>query len=71
MIHDLSDRGLVEQFGDIMHELPELYQALRTFELQNRPITTSGGFRIRGDGMSVQRLGDVTRIRVGDTRSKE
>lgn len=56
-IPDLSDEGLVRQFGDIMHELPELYEALRRFELQNRPV--KGGFK-----MSVNGGRSVTRIRV-------
>ncbi|TBE45466.1 hypothetical protein ELH02_14320 [Rhizobium ruizarguesonis] len=68
MIPDLSDRGLVAQFGDVMNEIPELYEAMRRFELENRPAVNSGGFKMRGGGMSVNRGGDVPRIRVGNAR---
>lgn len=62
---DLSDEGLVRRFGDVMHEMPELYEAIRRFEIENRPAVTSGGFRMRADWVSVQRgSGDVTRIQV-------
>lgn len=60
MIHDLSDEGLVKQFGDILHEMPELYEALRRFELENRP--GKGGFK-----MSVAGSRNVTRIRIGNS----
>lgn len=62
MIPDLSDEGLVRQFGDLMHELPELYEALRRFELQSRPAVTPGGLK-----MSVKRGRNVTRIRIGNS----
>lgn len=61
-IPDMSDEGLVRQFGDVMHELPELYEALRRFELQSRPVT--GGFK-----MSVNGGRSETRIRVGNSGS--
>lgn len=62
---DLSDEGLVRRFGDVMHEMPELYEAIRRFEIENRPAVTSGGFRMRADCVSVQRgSGGVTRIQV-------
>lgn len=64
MIPDMSDEGLVRQFGDIMNEIPELYEALRRFELQGRPTVTSGGFR-----MSVSGRGYETRIRIGNPGS--
>lgn len=71
MIPDISDEGLVRQFGDILFELPELWEALRRFDLENRPAVASGGFKLRADWVSVQCLGDVTRIRVGNARGKE
>ena len=67
MIPDLSDEGLVAQFGDIMHELPELYEALRRFEIENRPAMNSGGFKIRGSGLSVQRRGSMLRLQIGNS----
>ena len=69
VIPDMSDEGLVKQFGDVMFELPELFEALRRFELQNRPAVTSGGFNIKGNSMSVQRGESVLRIKVGNSRS--
>lgn len=67
MIEDLSDEGLVARFGDVMHEMPELYLAIRRFELQRRQTRLEGGYRMRGDGLSVKRdAGDVTRICVGN-----
>lgn len=68
IVHDMSDAGLVAQFGDLMHEIPELYEALRRFELQNRPRAVSGGFEIKSDWVSVQRGGGVLRLRVGHSR---
>nr|CAD6613020.1 hypothetical protein RKHAN_02540 [Rhizobium sp. Khangiran2] len=63
MIRDLSDAGLVAAYGDIMHELPELYEAIRHYEMQNRPRLVSGGFRIRADWVSVNCAdGNVSRI---------
>lgn len=58
VISDMSDAGLVEQFGDIMHELPELFEALRRWEIESRPVKS--GFR-----MSMNGGGNETRIRVG------
>lgn len=71
MIPDLSDRGLVERFGDVMFEIPELFEALRRFEIESRPRSVSGGFKMRGDGMSVKSRGNELGIRIGDTRVKE
>lgn len=71
MIPDLSDEGLVKQFGDVLFEIPELFEALRRFEIESRPAVTSGGFNIKGSSLSVQRLGEITRIRVGNARGKE
>lgn len=62
IVHDMSDKGLVAQFGDVMHELPELYEALRRFEIESRPAKS--GFK-----MSVQSRSSEFRLRVGDTRS--
>ena len=66
---DLSDEGLVRRFGDIMHEMPELFEAIRRFEIENRPAVTSDGFRLRADWVSVQRAGEMTRLRIGNARS--
>lgn len=69
MIKDLSDEGLVRVFGDAMHEMPELYEAIRRFELKNRPAVASGGFKMKADWVSVQRGGGVLRVKVGNPRS--
>lgn len=64
---DLSDEGLVRRFGDILHEMPELYEAIRLFEYKNRPAVTSGGFAMKADWVSVSvdgAGGHVSRIRV-------
>ena len=72
MSRDLSDAGLVAAYGDIMHELPELFDAIRHYEMQNRPAMTSGGFRVCADWMSVQRVdGNVSRILIGNARGME
>lgn len=66
MIPDISDEGLVKQFGDVMHELPELYEALRRFELENRPVR--GGLNVKSAAVSVQRSGGMLRLRIGNAR---
>lgn len=66
---DLSDEGLVRRFGDIMHEMPELFEAIRRFEIENRPTSVPSGFSVKSDWVSVQRSGDMTRVRVGHSRS--
>lgn len=72
MSRDLSDAGLVATYGDIMHELPGLYEAIRIFEMQNRPVRNIGGFSIRADWVSVHRTdGNVSGIRIGNALSME
>lgn len=71
MIPDMSDAGLVDQFGDIMHELPELYEALRRFELQSRPRSQPGGFEMKANWVSVQHGGGMLRLQVRNSRSME
>lgn len=66
---DLSDEAMALRWGDILHEIPELWDALRKWEIENRPAVTSGGFVIKSDWVSVQRSGDMTRVRVGHPRS--
>lgn len=68
MIKDLSDEGLVRVFGDAMHEMPELYEAIRRFELKNCPVVVPGGFAVKSDTISVQREGSMLRLRVGNAR---
>lgn len=65
---DLSDEGLVRRFGDVMHEMPELYEAIRRFEIENRPAVVPGGFNVRAQSVSVQRESGVLRLRVGNAR---
>ena len=64
---DISDKALVSRYGDILHEIPELWNALRISELQSRPVR--GGFNVRGHaGVSVDSgggRGSELRIRVG------
>lgn len=75
MIKDLSDEGLVRVFGDAMHEMPELYEAIRRFELKSRPAVTSSGFKMKADWVSMQSVqrssGGVLRLLIGNLRSKE
>ncbi|MEY9831111.1 hypothetical protein ABIA25_002926 [Sinorhizobium fredii] len=68
IIPDMSDGGLVAQFGDVLHEIPELYEALRRFEMENRPRSVPGGFNIKGSSLSVQRGGGMLRLQIGNTR---
>lgn len=63
IVHDMSDEGLVRQFGDVLFEIPELWEALRRFELQNRPV--KGGFK-----MSVKGA-DKFGIRIGNSRGEK
>lgn len=64
IVHDMSDAGIAAQFGDIVHELPELFEALRRFEIESRPAKS--GFR-----MSMNGRGNETRIRVGNSGRME
>lgn len=44
---------MAERWGHVINEIPELWDALRIFEMQNRPA--KGGFKICGDaGVSMQ-----------------
>jgi len=71
IVQDMSDEGIAAQFGDIVNEIPELFEALRRVEMQNRPTSTSGGFRIKADWVSVQRGGGVLRLKIGHSGSVE
>lgn len=67
IVADMSDEGLVRQFGDLMHELPELFEAMRRFEMQNRLTLAPGGFKMRAGRGSVERGdGGVLRVQVGN-----
>lgn len=66
---DLSDEAMAVRWGGILNEVPELWDAIRKYEIENRPAVTSGGFMMRADWVSVQRAGDVSRIQVRDSRS--
>jgi len=66
MIPDISDEGLVKQFGDVMFEIPELFEALRRFELESRPAVPSGGLRMNAHWALVQRGRNEFRIRIGN-----
>ncbi|KQZ55146.1 hypothetical protein ASD54_07670 [Rhizobium sp. Root149] len=59
---------MAERWGHIINEVPELWEALRVFELQNRAVR--GGFKIAGDaGVSMDggAAGRELRIQVGNT----
>ncbi len=71
VIPDLSDEGLVKQFGDVMHEIPELYEALRRLEIERRPRSGPGAFAMKSNGISMQGAGSAIRIRVGSTRHQK
>ena len=68
VIPDVSDEGLVRQFGDILHEMPELYEALRRFEIERRPRSGPGDFAMKIVGISMERVGSTIRIRVASAR---
>lgn len=71
IVPDMSDAGIAAQFGDIVNEMPELYEALRRWEIKSRPAVTSGGFKMRVSGQSVQRGGRVLRLKIGHSGSVE
>lgn len=71
MLDDLSDRGLRERFGDVLLELPELFEALRRFEIERRPHVVTGGFMMRGEGMSMKRRGIELGFRIGNPGSEK
>lgn len=50
---DLSDEGLVERFGDLLHEEPQLFEAIRLREYKSRQIV-SGGFRLSSKATRLQ-----------------
>ncbi len=67
--NDLSDAAMAQRWGHVLNEIPELWDALRKFEIENRPMCKSGGFRIKSDAVSVQRRhGGVLRIEITRTR---
>lgn len=71
---DMSDKAMAERYGDILFEIPELWNALRVFEMQHRP--SRGGFRVHGNaGVSVDCgasfAGRELRIRVSHAERKE
>lgn len=64
---DLSDKAMAERWGHILNEIPELLEALRVFEMQNRPV--KGGFKIAGNAgisMDGSAAGREFRIRIGN-----
>lgn len=49
---DMSDKAMAERWGHVINEIPELWLALRLFDMQSRPV--EGGFRMGGDaGVSM------------------
>lgn len=68
MIEDISDEGLVARFGDILFEIPELFEALRFAELQTRRPRQEGAFRCRAGRVSVERDGAGLQMRFGLSR---
>lgn len=63
---DLSDKAMAGRWGHVINEIPELWDALRVFEMQSRPVR--GGFKIAGDaGVSMDggAAGRELRIWVG------
>jgi hypothetical protein len=68
MMRDLSDEAMAARFGDILFEIPELWEAIRRFEIENRPRSVPGGFIVKGGSVSVQRGTDMLRLRIGNAR---
>ena len=62
---DMSDRAMAERWGHILNEIPELWDAIRIYEIQSRPEKST--FRVCGDaGVSMQSgAGSELRIRIG------
>ncbi len=55
---------MAERWGHILNEIPELWDAIRIYEMQSRPA--KGSFKVRGDaGVSMQGAGNELWIRVG------
>lgn len=53
MTDDLSDEGLVNAYGDILLELPELFEALRRFALKNRQFPAGQSVRLRHGASAI------------------
>lgn len=70
---DMSDKAMFERFGDVLHEIPELWDAIRMFEMQNRPV--KGGLKVSCDaGASMESCaaaGPAFRICVGHPKPGE
>ena len=64
--NDLSDEAMAVRWGGILNEIPELWDAIRKYEIENRPAVTSGGFKMKADWVSMQCAGEVTRLRIGN-----
>lgn len=65
---DLSDEAMAIRWGGILNEVPELWHAIRKFEVENRPRSVLGGFNLKSDWVSVSVdgvSGNVSRIDVG------
>jgi hypothetical protein len=41
---DMSDKAMAERWGHVINEIPELWDALRIFEMQNRPVRAASRF---------------------------
>jgi len=65
---DLSDEAMAIRWGGILNEIPELWAAIRKFEIENRPAVAAGGFGIKADWVSVQREGSMLRLQCGNSR---
>ena len=52
----LSDQALYDRFGDILHEIPELWTALRIFEMQERCAMAPGAFHFAHRRLEVGRV---------------
>lgn len=63
----LSDEAMALRWGGILNEVPELWDALRRYEIKNRPCLTSGGFAIKADWVSVGCKRGMLRLQVGNS----
>lgn len=68
-ITDLSDEAMAVRWGGILNEIPELWDAIRLFEIKNRPAQVPGGFSLKSDAVSVQCDGKVLHLRIFKARS--
>lgn len=65
---DLSEEAMAIRWGGILNEIPELWDAIRHFEIKNRPTMSSSGFNLKADWVSVYSgPGSMLRLKCGNS----